>query len=239
MLGLGIRLKLAESPDFQEVKESGEVRRAPITEVISRFPMRAVLTCLAYVSAGVTFYVGTVFSLSYGAQHLKLDQDLILKLVLAVNVLTIIGMPLFGWLSDRGNRKAIFISGVVGMTVLPYVWFALLDTKSVGLMLVGFLLLFVPYAATYGTMPVVYAHAFPPAVRYTGMSLGYTLGTVVGSALAPIIATWLLDSTGSWPAIAVYMSVAGVVSLVAASFLKDWHGPSTKETVQGEASQHA
>lgn len=236
-LGLVIRLKLAESPDFQKVKDRGEVRRAPITEVVARYPARTLLMCLAYVSAGVTFYVGTVFSLSYGASHLKVDRDTILQLVLAINVLTILGIPFFGWLSDRVSRKAIFIVGIVGMTVLPYVWFASLDTRSFGWMLVGFLVLFVPYTATYGTMPVFFAHVFPPAVRYTGMSLGYTLGTVVGSALAPIIATWLLNVSGDWLLIALYMSVAGVVSAVAALFLRDWHGPGTDAPVREGAGE--
>ncbi|HEX6445814.1 MAG TPA: MFS transporter [Streptosporangiales bacterium] len=223
VMGLVIRVKLAESPDFQAVKARGEIRRAPIGEVLTRHPMRAVLMCLAYVSAGVTFYVGTVFSLSYGTTHLALDDSVILQIVLAVNVLTIVGIPFFGWLSDRtGARKPIFIAGVVGMAVLPYVWFAGLDTRSLGWMLAGSLLLFLPYTATYGTMPVFFAHVFPPAVRYTGMSLGYTLGTVVGSALAPIIATWLLGAYGGWVLVAVYMSLAGVVSAVAAVFLREW-----------------
>ncbi|MQA06190.1 MAG: MFS transporter [Streptosporangiales bacterium] len=182
--------------------------------------------CLTYVSAGVTFYIGTVFSLNYGTGQLKLDRDVILQLVLVVNVLAILGIPFFGWLSDRTGRRAIFVAGCLGMAVLPYLWFVTLDTGSFGWMLLGFLALFLPYTATYGTMPVFFAHVFPPAVRYTGMSLGYTLGTVIGSALAPIVATWLLDASGGWLLIAAYMSLAGVVSAVAALFLRDWHGPT-------------
>ncbi|MQA78606.1 MAG: MFS transporter [Streptosporangiales bacterium] len=221
VLGLLIRLKLAESPDFQKVKQSGEVRRTPIKEVLAKHPVRVALLCLAYVSSGVTFYIGTVYSLSYGEVHLEVSRDTLLELVLAVNILTIIGIPFFGWLSDRVSRKAIFICGAVGMAVFPYLWFMTLDTKSFGWMLLGFLLLFLPYTANYGTMPVFFAHAFPPAVRYTGLSLGYTLGTVVGSAMAPIVATAILNATGDWPLIAVYMSGAGIVSVVAAIFLTE------------------
>jgi len=220
-IGLFIRLKLTESPEFEQVKRRGEVRRAPIVEVLAKHWRLAVLMCLSYISAGVTFYIATVFSLSYGVTHLHVKRDLILQLVLAINVLTIVGIPFFGWLSDRVDRKKIFIAGIAGMAVLPYVWFATLDTRSFGWMLLGFVLLFIPYTANYGTMPAFYAQVFPPAVRYTGMSLGYTLGTVLGSALAPIIATWLLDVTGSWVGIAVYMSAAGLVSFGAALYLAE------------------
>lgn len=70
-------------------------------------------------------------------------------------------------------------------------------------------------------MPTFFAHVFPVDVRYTGMSAGYTLGTVLGGGFAPIIAAYLLDRTGDWPAIAWYMTAAGAVSFVAALFLRE------------------
>jgi len=226
-LGLFIRLKLAESPDFEAVKQSGAVRKAPVVEVLRRHPRLVALVCAAYLSSGVTFYVGTVFSLSYGTGHLGMDRSALLELVTMVNVLTIVGIPFFGWLSDRMNRKAIFLAGIVGMAALPYAWFALLGTGNTALMLLGFLILFVPYAANYGVMPTFFAHIFPAPVRYTGLSIGYTLGTVVGSGLAPIIATFLLGATGGWLAVALYMTGAGVISFVAALFLRERYGESS------------
>lgn len=219
LLGLRIRLTLADSPEFAEVRRSGEVRRAPVLEVLTRHWRPTVLMMLAYASAGVTFYIGTVYSLTYGTSELGIGRDTILTLVLIVNVATIVAVPFFGWLSDRVDRKPIFVLGIVGMAVVPYAWFGTLGTGSFGWMLGGFLLLFLPYAANYGTMPAFFAHVFPPAIRYTGMSLGYTFGTVISSAVAPLVATWLLDLTGSWTSIAVYMSVTGIVSTVAALFL--------------------
>ncbi|WP_433443183.1 MFS transporter [Nonomuraea sp. CA-141351] len=228
-LGLIIRLKLAESPDFQEVRDRGEVRKTPIVEVLSKHWPRVLLMCLAYIPAGVTFYIATVYSLSYGEKKLGMDRDMILQLVLLVNVFTIAAIPFFGWLSDRVDRKRIFWVSIVAMAALPYVWFSLFQTGSFGLMLLGFVVLFVPYAANYGTMPTFFAHVFPPAVRYTGMSVGYTLGTVFGSGLAPIIATWLYDGTGSWLAIALYMTAAGVAGTVAALFLTERAGSEQAE----------
>jgi metabolite-proton symporter len=220
-LGLFIRLRLHESPDFEAVKRGGHVRRLPAAEVLRKHPRLVALMCLSYLSAGATFYVGTVFSLAYGKNHVGVSSSVMLGLVLGINVLTIIGIPFFGWLSDRVDRKRIFLAGIAGMAVLPYVWFALLGTGNVWLMLLGFVILFLPYAANYGVMPTFYTHIFPAGVRYTGMSIGYTLGTVLGSGLAPIIATFLLGETGGWLAIAIYMSVAGVLSFAAALFLHE------------------
>ncbi|MEU3270534.1 MFS transporter [Saccharomonospora sp. NPDC006951] len=220
-IGLFIRLKLGESPEFEKVKKADKVRKVPVVDVLRNHLSLVALMCLAYLSAGVTFYVGTVFSLTYGTKELDIDRSLLLGLVIAVNVLTIIGIPFFGWLSDRIGRKPIFLAGIVGMLVLPYLWFPMLDTGDTALMLMGFLVLFIPYAANYGVMPTFFTHIFPIGVRYTGMSIGYTLGTVLGSGLAPIVATFLLDQTGSWLAIALYMSATGVLSFVAALFLHE------------------
>jgi metabolite-proton symporter len=237
VFGLVIRLKLEESPDFQAVKESGEVRKAPVVEVLRRHGGLVALVCLAYLSAGVTFYVGTVFSLAYGTGQVGADRSTLLGLVTGVNVLTIVGIPFFGWLSDRFDRKRIFLAGIVGMASLSWVWFALLGTGSIPLMLLGFLIFFVPYAANYGVMPTFFAHVFPAPVRYTGLSIGYTLGTVFGSGLAPIIATFLLSTTGSWIAIAFYMTAVGVLSFVAALFLHERHGePPVADTLPAGAT---
>jgi metabolite-proton symporter len=237
-IGLFIRLKLAESPEFERVKQADEVRKLPVVEVLRGHSKRVVLMCLAYLSAGVTFYVGTVFSLTYGTSKIGISRSTMLWLVIAATVLTIIAIPYFGWLPDRVDRKRIFLIGVIGMTVLPYAWFTMIDTGNVVLMLLGFLALFVPYSATYGVMPTFFTHVFGVGLRYTGMSIGYTLGTVLGSGLAPIIATFLLDKTGGWLAIAGYMSATGVLSYVAAASLQERieAGVSTTEPALPERS---
>ncbi|WP_328726826.1 MFS transporter [Streptomyces sp. NBC_00259] len=118
-LGLFIRLKVTESPDFQAVKESGEVRRLPVVEVMRKSPGLVVLMCLAYVSTGATFYVLSVFSLAYGEDQVGVDKSTMLGLVLGGTALTIVAVPYFGLLSDRLDRRRILLAGITAMAVLP------------------------------------------------------------------------------------------------------------------------
>lgn len=221
-----VRIRISESPEFTRAAARGQTRRAPLREVVTRHWLLTILMMLSYAGAGVVFYIGTVYVLTYGTGTLGMSRSTMLTLVLLINVVTIVAIPAFGALSDRVSRKAIFISGAVAMALLSPVWFLLLETRSFAWMLVGFVLLFIPYAANYGVMPTFFAQVFPAPVRYSGLSLGYTLGTVISSAIAPLIATSLLAATGSWTAIAVYMSVAALVSAVAAVWMHELPAPA-------------
>jgi MFS family permease len=230
-IGMFIRLRLHESPDFQLVRREGAVRKLPITDVLTRHPQLVVLMAVAYLSAGVTFYTGAVFSLAYGQEQLGLERSTLISLVLATSILTVIVLPLFGWLGDRVDRRKIFMVGAAGMGVAPFVWFPMFNTQIYALMLAGSLLMFLPYCANYGAMATFFAHVFPAEVRFTGMSLGYTIGTVAGSATAPLVATYLLDRTGGWIAIAGYMAVVAVLSLMAAWLMSEHKPESAKASV--------
>lgn len=216
-----VRLRISESPEFAAAAARGSTRQAPLREVVTRHWRLTLLMMLAYAGAGVVFYVGTVYVLTYGTEVMDMSRTTILTLVLLINVVTIVAIPVFGALSDRISRKRIFIVGALAMAVFSPLWFLLLETRSFGWMMAGFVVLFLAYAANYGVMPTFFAQAFPPEVRYSGLSLGYTLGTVISSAIAPLIATALLGLTGTWVWIAVYMSVFSVVSALAASRMRE------------------
>jgi MFS family permease len=222
-------MRISESPEFTRAAARGQTRRAPLREVVTHHWLLTALMMLSYAGAGVVFYVGTVYVLTYGTSTLGMSRNTMLTLVLLINVVTIVAIPAFGALSDRVSRKGIFITGAVAMALLAPVWFLLLETRSFTWMLVGFVLLFVPYAANYGVMPTFFAQVFPAPVRYSGLSLGYTLGTVISSAIAPLIATGLLAATGTWTAIAAYMSGVAIVSAVAAVWMHEQPAPTTDE----------
>lgn len=221
-VGLFIRLRIEESPEFERLKSTGRLRKTPALDVLREHAPGVFLLALGTVCGGVAFYAGGVFSVAYGTKQLGLGSDTMLTLVLISTAVVVVATPSFGWVADRVGHKKVFQLGVVGMMIAPFAWFPLMNTQQFGLMLLGFIALFVPFAANFGAIPAFFAHVFPPDVRFSGMAIGYNVGTLLGSAVAPIVATWLLAETGSWTAVATYMSACGAITLTAAAFLRDY-----------------
>ncbi|MDQ4116708.1 MAG: MHS family MFS transporter [Actinomycetota bacterium] len=232
VVGIAARVTLAESPAFVAAQQSGELRRLPIIDVLRSDWRRVVLVALGTVGAGVVVTMTTVFSLAYGREALGMSNRAMLAVLLPAVVATIVFPPLFGPVADRIGVRTVFLMGAAGTVVLPFVWFALLDTRQYGLMLLGFVLLFLPYSANYAMFPAFFSQVFPPALRYSGMSLGFTIGTIAGNAFAPAIATSILSSTGSWVGIAWYMAGTSAVSLGAGLLLRL---PATPKAPAGAA----
>jgi MFS family permease len=220
-VGMYMRLHIEESPAFAQLQRTDEVRKMPILEVLRDHRRTVLAMAFSYMINGTFFYTATVFSLTYGQNHLGLHRSHVLWMVMLVTVGAIVGTLYVGWISDRVNRKVLYLFGIAGLTVTPIAWFALFSTGSTPWMLLGFVIVYIPYCFNYGAMPTFFAYCFPTDVRYSGMGLGYTLGTVIGSATAPIVCTYLLERTGDWPAIAGYIAAVGVVSFVATLLLKE------------------
>ncbi len=220
-VALHVRLRIAETPEFEQSKAEGAVRTRPAFDVLSRHGLITLCASLSTIPLFLVFYLGSVFSLKYGAT-VHVSRSVVLELLVVSCVFLIVAMPFFGWLGDRYNRKAVFVGGIVVMTVAPFAWFPLLDTRSFPLMALGFLLLFTGFAANYGAQAAFLPQLFPTVVRYSGMSISYNVGGLLGGAVSPIIATSLLSRYHSWTPIAVYMAAAGVIGLVAAGFLREY-----------------
>ncbi len=224
-LGLFIRLRIEESPEFVAARSGGRVRKTPALDVLREHPAGVALLGLGTVAGGVVFYATAVFSISYGTKVLGQANSTMVTLVLLSTAVIVVATPFFGWVGDRVGHKTVFQTSVLAMIAAPFAWFPLLATGEFLPMLLGYLIVTVPFAANFGAIPAFFAHVFPPPVRFSGMAIGYNLGTLLGSAIAPIVATWLLTLSGSWTAIALYMSGCGLVTLVAASFLHAHHEP--------------
>ncbi|WAP54755.1 MFS transporter [Streptomyces sp. S465] len=220
VIGLIARYSLEESPDFAAAKQQGTVRELPLAEVLRHHLGTVLLVAVGIIAAGSAFTMATVFSLTYGKVALGLDSSTMVAVLLPSTAAILLCLPLFGQLSDRIGVRPVFLAGAAALVVLPFAWFALLDTRQYGLMVLGFALLFIGYSASYAVVPAYFSQVFPPAVRFTGMSIGFTLGLVAGNAIAPAASAWLLETTGSWIAIACYMAVTGLASLAAGLFLR-------------------
>lgn len=220
VVGLVVRLTVEESPEFEEVKERETVRRLPVLDLFRTHWRTVVLVALGIVSAGTAFTMASVYSLSYGKEALGLSDDTMVGVLLPATVVVLVCVPLFGSLADRIGVRTVFLGGAVALVVAPFAWFALLETRQYGWMLLGFALLLVAYSANYAVVPAYFSAVFPSEVRFSGMSIAFTIGLLGGNAIAPALSASLLAGTGGWIAIAAYMAVAALVSLVAGLLLR-------------------
>ena len=214
ILGLWMRLKLAETPEFQRAIERDERVRLPMMTVLSQHPRALLVGTVASLSTFVLFYLMTVFALSWGTTKLGYARDQFLWVQMVGVVCFALFIPLAARIAQwRGARAAmllatalifvfgllfapLFVAGTLGGTLL----FTVLGMCLVGL--------------TYGPVGTLLAQLFPVAVRYTGASLAFNLSGIFGASLAPYIAMWLAGHHGL-AAVGYYLSAAAAMTLLA------------------------
>jgi metabolite-proton symporter len=221
-VGLYIRLGILETPVFTRLVAENKVERTPIVEVIKRQPREIALTALCRMGEQAPFYLFTAFIFAYGTVTLKISRDFLLVAVLTASVLSFVMIPLFGHLSDRFGRRRIYILGAAVTAVFGFVYFALLNTRSPGLVFLAVALSLIPHDMMYGPQAALIAECFTGRLRYSGASLGYQLASVIAGGPAPLIATWLFSRYASGYAIAAFIFVCAMISIAAASMLKDY-----------------
>jgi metabolite-proton symporter len=214
-IGLYVRLRVLESPEFSAVRRAANVVKLPVWEAIKRHP-RAIL-CSAFVrmSEQAPFYLFITFVLTYGTKHLDLAQGDLLNYTLVAAAVGFISVPLFGWLSDRIGRRLMYGIGIACTALYAFPYFGLLNTKVAGLVLLGIVVSLIFHDMQYGPQAALIAEAFGTNVRYSGASLGYQFASVIAGGPAPLIAAAILAHTGSSTWISVYIIGCAVVSLIA------------------------
>ncbi|OBF50431.1 MFS transporter [Mycolicibacterium monacense] len=230
VIGLVIRLSLAESPEFAAVQARAAVLRLPIAVAFRRHWRQILLVAGAYLSQGVFAYICVAYLVSYATTVAGIDRAQALLGVCVAAVVAVVMYPVFGRVSDAVGRKPVFLAGVIamGVSVLPV--FALINTGRPGLFLLALVLVFgLAMAPAAGVTGSLFSLAFDADVRYSGVSLGYTLSAVVGSAFAPTIATALYAATESSDSIAAYMIAVSVISAVSVSLMPGpWRQPRVR-----------
>jgi MFS family permease len=219
--GLWIRLRLEETPVFKQIADRGERPSAPVSEVVSEERRALVAGILVRVCPDVLYSVFTVFSLTYIVNELdmpKSDGSLAIMIGSACQLLL---MPAFGALSDRMNRRKLYLYGTIAAAVWPFVFFPLISGGSFVLLVVGMVVVLVIHAMLYGPQAALITEQFNPRLRYTGSSLAYTLAGVVGGAPAPLICTGLLLLFDSWLAVAGYLVVTAVLTAIGLKLARD------------------
>jgi len=217
-IGLWIRLKLMETPEFQAVKDRGEAVKLPFATLMSDFGRQVLLGLGIRYIEGVFFNLFAVFAIGYLTQQLSLTRTDALIGVMAAALVMCFFIPFFGKLSDRLGRARTFFWGAVicGCSVFPAFW--LMSSQPVHVLAV-WISIVIPfgmfYAIIYGPEAALFAELFEPHVRYTGISFVYQFSGIFASGLTPIIATILLRVNGGQPwLVCAYVVFAALVSAV-------------------------
>ena len=220
-VGLWIRLGILETPVFSRIVRERRTHAAPVAEVLRRNWREVVLTCLIRTGQQAPFYIFWTYVLTYATGPLQMQrQDILIDTLIASGV-SLFTVPLWGYASDRFGRRRTYMFGALAMAVFAWPYFALLDTRVPGLVLLAVVLAPVVHDIQYGPQAAFIAEAFPPRVRYSGASLGYHLASITAGGPAPIIAAYLFSQYGTSMAIVVYIVVCAVISLVSAAVLRD------------------
>ena len=212
LVGLWIRLTIAESPLFREVEETDSKARAPIVDVLRTYPKQVLLAVGARVGVDVAFYSFVLFITTYVTTYLELPDSFALNAVLIAAAVQVVLIPWFGILSDRFGRRPVYLFGTVGAAVWIFVFFALLDTGSAALIALATVVALFFHAAMYGPQASFIAEMFPTKVRYSGASMGYQLAGILGGALAPIISVALLDRFDTSLVVSLYVVATLAIS---------------------------
>ena len=233
-IGLWIRLGILETPVFQELLDKNKIEKAPVAEVIAKQPKEIILSALLRMSEQAPFYIFTAFVFAYTVGTLKMDRGFILSAVVVAACVSFFTIPIAGHFSDQIGRKKMYLIGVVLMGLFGFAYFGMVDTASPALVFIAIVVSLIPHDIQYGPQAALIAESFPPRLRYSGASLGYQLASLIAGGPSPIIATWLFATYKSGYAIAVYIAVCAVISLISAAMMPDYTGKSIGDDAYSE-----
>ena len=216
---LVIRVRLEESPEFEAAKGRGDVRRLPILDVLRTSPLA--ILCGMGVSLGPSAvgYLFSVYLLSYGTTTIGLSRQTMLLLITIAAVCYLASTYASGHIAGRTSPGTVFIGATAVTVFAAFVCFLLVDTGSIPAVLAALLILTIPLGLTAGVQAIILSTAFSTNMRYTGSSLSYQLGSVLGGGLTPLLATAIHAGTGSSQAVAAYIAGLAIVSGVSVAVL--------------------
>jgi MFS transporter, MHS family, shikimate and dehydroshikimate transport protein len=221
-VALYVRLAVVEPPAFAAVKKAHATAKMPIVEALREHPKSVLLVMGARIAENGSFYLYSVFILTYATlPNIGFSRSTALLAVSTAAFIQLFTIPFFGAFSDRVGRRPVYLFGAIFTAAFVFPFFWLIETSLSGLLVLSVVLaLSVGHAAMYAPQASFVSELFGTRVRYSGLSLGYQLASVIAGGLSPIIATSLFAKTGhSWP-IALYvigMAAITTISVYAAS----------------------
>ena len=232
-ISLFVQLKLEDTDAFKALQAAqgdspntgADVPRSPVIEALRRYPRRILLAAGAFLSVQVTFYILIAFTVAYGLNSptVELSRDAMLTAVLIAAGIMVPAQFWFSGLSDRHGRKKIYRWGAILTGLWGFALFPLIDTGSLPLIIVAITLGLAFLGMQYGPQAAYFTELFSTEVRYSGASLGYQIGAIIGGALAPTIAVLLWNELGIF-FVSLYILLAAVLTLWSLSLLEETGG---------------
>ena len=212
--------ELAVHRNEQENDEKTAIQKSPIVEAVRKYPKRIMLAAGAFINIQVTFYILIAFLLAYGVQSAGMARDDMLTSVLIASAVMVPMQFLFSSYSDRHGRRGIFMLGAVLSGLWAFAIFPLVDTGSFWLITLAVSGGMVFLAMMYGPQAAFFTELFSTEVRYSGATLGYQFGAIIGGAFAPTIAVKLWTEFDIfW--VSVYMALSALLTLLSVMALTE------------------
>ncbi|BDY27365.1 MULTISPECIES: MFS transporter [Mycolicibacterium] len=227
LIGYYIRTKVTDAPIFVAAQQEAERIKASsfsVIEVLMRYP-RGVFTAMGLrFGENIMYYLVVTFSITYLKEHVKADTTDILWWLLIAHTVHLVAIPTVGRLSDQYGRRPVYFVGAVGAACWGFIAYPMMDTGNYLLIMAAIILGLVIHALMYAPQPAIMAEMFPTRMRYSGVSLGYQVTSIVAGSFAPIIAVWLLERYASSVPIAIYLAGAAVITLFSVVVARETKG---------------
>ncbi|HEY4614312.1 MAG TPA: MFS transporter [Citricoccus sp.] len=219
LVGYLIRRAVDESPVFKEMQLRKKESAAPLGVLLRSHKKNVLLAALIFAANNAAGYLVIAFFASYGTNHLGMSRDATLIASFVGGIGWLVFTMFGGWIGDKIGKILTFQIGygIIILWAIP-MWF-LLDTASLPIFALAIVVLTIGLGPSYGPQSALYAEMFPANVRYSGVSIGYAFGSIIGGAFAPMIAQLLLNQTGQGWTIGVYIAALALVSFIAVSMV--------------------
>ncbi|MGP9725845.1 MFS transporter [Glutamicibacter sp. BW80] len=235
IVGYMIRRAVEESPVFKAMAQRKASEHTPLRELMNTNLKQVLQAALIFVSNNAAGYLVIAFFISYTTKVLGMELAPILLATTIGSVGWLIFTLVGGWLSDRIGRRNTFVIGYALVFVWMIPMFLLVDTGNIVLYGVAIFVLTVGLGLSYGPQSAMYAEMFPAHIRYSGISIGYAIGAILGGAFAATVAQILLETTGASISIAIYIMVLTVISVAAVLWVGETRGRNLHvEEIEGE-----
>jgi MFS family permease len=215
-VGLYVRLQVEESPLFIAIRARDRVQKhkIPVIEAFRRYKRSMLIAMLVRIGENTGFFMFTTFLVVYATQILKTERALVLNAITIGSVFQVLGFVAAGALSDRIGRRPTTLLGAVGIAVWIFFFYGLIGKAAPLLFTTVLIVGLLCHALIAGGSAALFAEIFDTRVRYSGASIGYQLGSVLGGAFAPLIAVRLLEIYKSVIPVAIYVAFAAMLTTI-------------------------